>query len=564
MKLQERSFSPSTALQLIKAGYGSVISRVLAARGISSVEQANLGLSKLLPYSGLKGIAEITQILADAIETKKRLLIVSDYDADGATACAIGMRALRSFGANVGFLIPKRLEHGYGLTPDIVQIAASLSPRPDYIITVDNGISSFDGIALANELGIPVLVTDHHLPGATHPPAKVIVNPNQHGCPFPSKALAGCGVMYYVMWALQDELKQRGVPFSASDFDVTQLLPIVAVGTIADVVALDTNNRILVGQGLKRIRSGAAQPGIEALIRVSGKQAEQLTTTDIAFGIGPRINAAGRLETMDAGVECLITDDSARAEELAKELHEINMRRREIEIEMTEEALFDLNFDIPEDTFSVVVHRQAWHQGVIGIVAGRIKERFWRPTFALADGGNNLLKGSGRSIPGLHLRDALDLVDKRCPGLLVKFGGHAMAAGITISADRLNEFKEAFEAVCKQLLAPEHLQQTILYDGELDKSELTLSTVYELKRYVWGQGFPEPVFRGKFKVKDVRPIGDGSHIRVALEKEGVFYSGVRFRHTGEMPSGYVDIIYKLETNTWNDETRLQLMIEHFV
>jgi len=564
MKLEERKFSPSAALQLVRAGYGTVLSRVLAARGISTAAEVNLGLSKLLPYSDLKGIPEITQILADAVELKKRLLIVSDYDADGATACAIGVRGLRAFGANVGYLIPRRLEHGYGLTPDIVQVAASLSPRPDYIVTVDNGISSHDGIKLANSLGIPVLVTDHHLPGVTHPPAKAIVNPNQHGCRFPSKALAGCGVMYYVMWALQDELSRRGVAFADPGFDVTQLLPIVAIGTVADVVPLDLNNRVLVGQGLKRIRNGAAQPGIEALAKISGKKPEELTTADIAFGIGPRINAAGRLESMDAGVECLLTKDMGRAEALAQELNSINVRRKEIEAGMTEEALQDIDFDISEDTHSIVVHRETWHQGVIGIVAGRIKERLWRPTFALADGGNGTLKGSGRSIPGLHLRDALDLVDKRSPGLLVKFGGHAMAAGVTIPTNRIDEFRESFEAVCRQLLKPEHLQQTILYDGELDKSELTLATVNELKNYVWGQGFAEPVFRGKFKVADVRPMGDGSHIRVALEKEGRNYSGVRFRHTGNMPSGYVDIIYKLDSNTWNDETRLQLMIEQFV
>lgn len=565
MNIVERKFNPSTALALVKAGVAPVLARVLAARGVKTKDEAAFGLDHLIPYTQLTGATKMASVLADAIEHGKRLLIVADYDADGATACSVGVRALRAFGANVGYLIPNRLEHGYGLTPEIARIACAASPKPDYIVTVDNGIASHAGIAEANRLGVPVLVTDHHLPAETHPDALVIVNPNQHGCDFPSKAMAGCGVMYYVMWALQDELIARGAGGYENmdpNFSVEDLLPIVAIGTVADVVALDSNNRILVNEGVRKVRTGHSFPGVDALARISGRSARELSTSDIAFGIGPRINAAGRLESMDAGVETLTTDSVARAEALAQVLHDINDRRKEIEGEMVEEAVRRLLTDVQPDRFTAVLHSNDWHQGVIGIVAGRLKERIWRPTFILATGKNDELKGSGRSIPGFHLRDALDLVDKKHPGLLVKFGGHAMAAGVTVRAGGLEQFAQAFEEVARKLLRPSDLLQNLEVDGNLDPAEMTLETVKILKDQVWGQAFPEPSFCDEFRVAESRPIGGGAHLRLVLEKKGQRFQAVKFRHADGLPPTKVRAVYKLDANTFRDETNLQLLVEH--
>lgn len=562
MKIVERGFAPTTAHKLVTEGLSPVLARTLAARGVSKAAEAAADLAALLPYTALKGAEAMALELADAIESGKRLLIVADYDADGATACSVGVRALRAFGANVGYLIPNRLEHGYGLTPEIARIACAMAPRPDFLVTVDNGIASHAGIDESNRLGVPVLVTDHHLPAETHPAAKVIVNPNQHGCTFPSKAMAGCGVMYYVMWALQDELVSRGWMGMDPYFDVTTLLPIVAIGTVADVVALDSNNRILVNEGIKRIRAGRSFAGIDALAKVAGKDPRELATSDIAFGLGPRVNAAGRLESMDAGVECLTTDGVARAEALAQDLHSINDRRKEIEGEMTDEAVRRLLTDVREDRFTAVLHSQDWHQGVIGIVAGRLKERIWRPTFVLADGKDGEYKGSGRSIPGFHLRDALDLVDRYHPGLLVKFGGHAMAAGVTVRAGGLPEFTEAFESVARSMLKPSDLNQVLEVDGPLDINEMSLDTVRLLKLQVWGQAFPEPAFCDEFNVLEARAIGGGKHLRLTLEKGGQRFTAVKFRHTDGVPPARVKAVYKLDANTFRNETNLQLLLEH--
>ena len=562
MQIVERKFSPSTALTLQRDGLGSVLARVLASRGVNRANEAAGDVSALIPYTALKGAIEMATILADAIESKKRLLIVGDYDADGATATSIGVRALRAFGANVGYFIPNRIALGYGLSPELAEIVCTFEDKPDYLITVDNGIASHAGINECNRHGVPVLVTDHHLPAATHPEARVIVNPSQHGCEFPSKAMAGCGVIYYVMWALQDELISRGYAGMDMNFDVHQLLPIVAIGTIADVVALDTNNRILVNEGVKRIRSGRSFPGIDALARIAGRNPRELATSDVAFGIGPRINAAGRLETMDAGVECLTTDGIARAEALAQMLHEINDRRKEIEGEMTEEAVRRLLTDVREDRYTAVLHSNDWHQGVIGIVAGRLKERIWRPTFVLANGKEGEIKGSGRSIPGFHLRDALDMVDRRCPGLLIKFGGHAMAAGVTVRADGLEEFSDAFEAVARTLLKPSDLNQTLEVDGPLELEEMSLETVKLLKNQVWGQAFPEPAFCDEFDVVESRPIGQGKHLRLTLQKGKTRFQAVKFRHTDGLPPARVCAVYKLDANTFRNETNLQLLVEY--
>ncbi len=562
MKIIERTFKPSVAAGLVRAGLSPVLARVLAARGVSTVAHAAGSRGELLPYTLLTGAVEMASILADAIEEGKRLLIVADYDADGATACTVGVRALKAFGANVGFLIPNRLEHGYGLTPDIARIACAATPRPDYLITVDNGIASHAGVDESNRLGVPVLVTDHHLPAATHPAARVIVNPNQHGCGFPSKSIAGCGVIWYVMWALQDELVSRGYEGMDPAFDVFSLLPIVAVGTVADVVALDPNNRILVNEGLNLVRKGRSFPGLDALARIAGRSPRALATSDIAFGVGPRINAAGRLESMDAGVDCLTTDIVSRAEALAQQLHDINDRRKEIEGEMVEQAVRKLLTDVRTDRYTAVLHSDEWHKGVIGIVAGRLKERIWRPTFILATGKDGNHTGSGRSIPGFHLRDALDLVDRRHPGLLVKFGGHAMAAGVTVAAGGVERFNEAFEEVAREWLKPSDLHQALETDGPLEPSEMTLDTVGELRGQVWGQGFPEPSFCDVFKVVESRAIGNGQHLRLVLEKNGERFQAVKFRHTDGAPPAQVKAVYKLDANTFRDQTNLQLLVEY--
>lgn len=562
MHIVERPFSLSYAAHMVSQGVHPVLARAWCARGVTTPADAEASLDSLEPYTRLAHAERMAQILADAIEQKKRLLIVADYDADGATACTIGVRALRAFGADVRYLIPYRLEHGYGLTPSIVDIACTSEPRPDYLITVDNGISSHAGIERAREYGVPVLVTDHHLPGAQHPRAEVIVNPNQHGCTFPSKALAGCGVMYYVMWALQDELVSRGIEFADRNFEVSSLLPFVAVGTVADVVPLDRNNRILVAEGLKRLRAGRTFAGLDALARVSGRNPRELSTSDIAFGVGPRINAAGRLETMDVGVDCLTCDDPARAEALAKSLHDINDRRKEIEGEMVDEAVRQLLTDVRKERYTAVLHAPQWHQGVIGIVAGRIKEKIWRPTFVLADGKNGELKGSGRSIPGLHLRDALDLVDKRCPGLLLAFGGHSMAAGVTVRAGGLEQFSQTFEDVCREHLSARDLQQELETDGPLSVDEMSLSTVALLKEHVWGQAFPEPSFSDEFAVVESRAIGQGKHLRLVVEKDGRRFQAVKFRHTDGAPPSRIRAVYKLDRNEFRDEISLQLLVEH--
>lgn len=565
MDIVERKFAPSVALKLVREGIHPVVARALAARGVTEASQAMGRRSQLLPYSALKGAQEAARILADAIEQGKHLRIVADYDADGATACTVGLRALRAFGASVDFIIPDRKKHGYGLKPPIVLEALAVSPRPDMLITVDNGIASLDGVAEANRHGVPVLVTDHHLPGPSHPDAIAIVNPNQHGCTFPSKALAGCGVIWYVMWALQDELIDRGAVQADPMFDVDSLLPIVAVGTVADVVKLDDNNRILVHEGLQRIRSAPTFPGIEFLAKVAGKDPRLLSTSDIGFGIGPRINAAGRLESMNEGVETLTTDSNAVAQQLAESLNGTNNRRKEIEGEIVEEAVRRLLTDVQADRFTAVLHGAEWEEGVIGIVASRLKERIFRPTFIMATNEAGQFKGSGRSIPGFHLRDALDRVDRACPGLMLAFGGHAMAAGVTVREGGLEQFRQAFEDVARSMLTPADLNQTLEVDGSLGVDEMCLDTVAVIRKQVWGQGFLEPVFYDRFTVVDARPIGGGKHLKLRLQKDGRIFEAVRFRYEDAPPAKdtVLAVAYKMDANRFRDETNLQLLVETF-
>lgn len=564
MKIVERKYAPSAAYNLVKEGVGSVLARVYAARGIRSRVEMTSDLDKLIGFCELTDAEAAAGLLAQAIADERRILIISDYDADGATACSVALRGLRAYGANVGYLIPNRLEHGYGLTPEIVRIAGALDPKPSLIVTVDNGISSHAGIEEARSLDMEVLVTDHHLQGETLPAARLIVNPNRRDCPFPSKALAGCGVMWYVLWALEARMAREGRVPQPPNFNVRSLLPIVAIGTVADVVPLDANNRVLVRAGLDRIREAPSFPGIEALAQVSDRNAREITTGDIAFGIGPRINAAGRLQSMDAGVECLTTDSPELALVLAKQLHEINDQRRNIEALTVVQAIEQTASTIDLERYTAVAYRDIWHKGVIGIVAGRVRELIYRPTFIFASDPSGKLTGSGRSIPGFHLRDALDLVAKQAPGLLLKYGGHAMAAGATLREGGYEEFVEVFESVARSMLTPALLKQQMETDGALEPHEMSLETVNQIKHEVWGQAFPEPTFSDDFRVLESKRMGaDKNHLRLLLQKGSKTFTAVKFR-VGECEVPVrIRAVYKLGANTFRGATNLQLLLDHF-
>jgi single-stranded-DNA-specific exonuclease len=500
MQFVLRQPDPRAQHRLQEAGTHPLLAQLFAARGVKEADELELALPRLLPPKQLKGAEDAARVLADAIARGERLLIVADYDCDGATACAVGLRGLRAMGAAVSYLVPNRFTTGYGLSPAVVELALQHADgKPDWIVTVDNGIASVEGVARAREQGIRVLVTDHHLPGDTLPEAEVIVNPNQPGCDFPSKSIAGVGVMFYVLLALRSELRQRGVFDAASQPRLDALLDLVALGTVADVVRLDANNRLLVAQGLKRIRDGRMQPGVAALLQVAGREAARVNSADLGFALGPRINAAGRLADMTVGIECLATDDPARALQLAQLLDTFNRERRSIEDGIKAEALAMLEgLDLGAEGSAPAISLFApnWHEGVIGIVAGRIKDREHRPTFVFAPAEDGTLRGSGRSIAGFHLRDALDLVSKREPGLLLRFGGHAMAAGCSLVDDGFERFRAAFAQVAAEWLAPAQLQRCIEVDGPLPAQWLLPEMASLLAAQVCGQGFAAPLFSG--------------------------------------------------------------------
>ncbi|KFX64214.1 single-stranded-DNA-specific exonuclease RecJ [Paraburkholderia fungorum] len=563
-RIVTRAASPVDAEILTRHGLHPVLARLYAARGVCMPDEIETGLARLVPPAALKGCEDAAVLLADAIQNQRRMLVVADYDCDGATACAVAVRGLRMFGGRIEYLVPNRFEYGYGLTPEIVALAArSASGKPELLITVDNGIASVDGVEAANALGIDVLVTDHHLPGDELPAARAIVNPNQPGCTFPSKCIAGVGVMFYVLLALRAELRRRGA-FN-DDFPEPRLdglLDLVALGTVADVVKLDGNNRVLVAQGLQRIRKGKMQPGIAALFRAAARDARSASGFDLGFALGPRLNAAGRLSDMSLGIECLTTDDIGRAWDLAQQLDTMNRERREIEAGMQQQALEDLSAIDPEGASTITLFNPSWHQGVIGIVAGRLKEKFHRPsfTFALADDSGQLVKGSGRSIPGFHLRDALDLISKREPGLIVKFGGHAMAAGLTIAAADVPRFTAAFEAVGREWLSEEALSRTVETDGELEDAYFTPQFVEMLDAAVWGQGFPAPVFSGEFDIASQALVKD-KHLKLQLVRGRQRFNAIWFNHTDTLPAR-TTVAYRLASDTWNGVSRVQLIVEH--
>ncbi|MFP5409234.1 MAG: single-stranded-DNA-specific exonuclease RecJ [Gammaproteobacteria bacterium] len=558
-RITTRPCPADTCAALQQAGIDPTWARLYAARGVSHPDEVAHRLPQLLPPTGLLHVERAAALLADAIAANQRLLIVADYDADGATACAVGVRGLRMLGARVDFIVPNRLEHGYGLSPDIVTLAAAR--QPDLLVTVDNGIAAVEGVAAANALGIPVLVTDHHLPGDALPEAACIVNPNQPGCGFASKNLAGVGVMFYVLLALRAELRQRGAYAEQAEPDLRALLDLVALGTVADVVKLDANNRTLVAQGLARMRAGKASAGINALFRAAARDSARATVFDLGFMLGPRLNAAGRIDDMALGIECLLADEPAAAQQLAQQLDTLNRARRDVESGMLDEALAILAHFSPSDSHSLTAYQPGWHIGVIGILASRLKDAFHRPTIVLANSENGELKGSGRSIPGLHLRDALDLVDKRHPGLILKFGGHAMAAGLSLPAGRQDEFSQAFEAVVRELLDPADLEGVIETDGELDPADHSYALAEQLDHAVWGQGFPAPMFTATFDVLAQRVVGE-KHLKLKLGRDGAAFEAMRFFHPDPLPAR-IRAVYALMPNAFNGQQSLQLKLQHW-
>ncbi|MHC5349649.1 single-stranded-DNA-specific exonuclease RecJ [Metapseudomonas furukawaii] len=547
-----------------------LLTRLYAARGVQSADELDKSLARLIPYQRLKGIDAAVDLLVDALAQRQRILYVGDFDADGATASCVGVLGLRMLGAfHVDYLVPNRFEYGYGLTPEIVAVA--LKRHPDLLVTVDNGISSVEGVAAAKAAGLKVLVTDHHLPGPELPAADAIVNPNQPGCDFPSKSLAGVGVIFYVLLALRARLRESGwfARTGIREPNLGELLDLVALGSVADVVPLDANNRILVHQGLARIRAGRARPGLKAILEVAGRQASRITSTDLGFILGPRLNAAGRLDDMSLGIECLLCEDEALARDMAAQLDALNQDRKAIEQGMQREALAQLkNLPIEDMPFGLCLFEPEWHQGVIGILASRLKERYHRPTIAFADAGDGLLKGSARSVPGFHIRDALDAVAARHPGLITKFGGHAMAAGLSLPVEHFGAFAAAFDAETRRQLCEEDLTGRLLSDGQLGIEEFHLELARALRLAgPWGQHFPEPLFHGVFQIVQQRLVGE-RHLKLVLKSEcgALQLDGIAFNIDREQwPNPTVrwaELAYKLDVNEYRGQESVQLMVAH--
>ncbi|MFA4914132.1 MAG: single-stranded-DNA-specific exonuclease RecJ [Burkholderiaceae bacterium] len=560
-RLISRRAEPASTTALADAGIHPLLARLWAARGVTHPDQTKLAWASLIPPASLTHIDLAASILADALQNRLRILIIADYDCDGATACAVGIRALRAMGAVVDFLVPNRFETGYGLSPAVVDLAiAHPSGKPDLLLTVDNGIASVEGVAAANAAGIGVVVTDHHLPGDTLPQALAIVNPNQPGCGFPSKNLAGVGVIFYMMLALRAELRRRGVYGPTEGPALNTLADLVALGTVADVVKLDANNRLLVSQGLARMRAGRMQVGLRALFAVASREPRTANGFDLGFALGPRINAAGRLADMSIGIHCLTTDDEAQALDLARQLDAMNRDRRTIETTMREQALAAMEAAQAAPGATVCVFDDSWHQGVVGLVASRIKEKFWRPTLAFAPAGDDELRGSGRSIPDVHLRDALDLVSKRHPGLIRKFGGHAMAAGLTLGRADFDTFVPAFDLAVRELTGRERFEPLLETDGSLETGYANAEVAGLIAQHVWGAGFAAPLFRDEFIVRHQRLLGN-KHLKLQLERGHQRFEAIWFGHDQLLPE-HIEVAYRLEQNTWNGVVSAQLVIEY--
>lgn len=550
-----------------------VLKRIYAARDIKSADDLNYSLQMLLPFDSLSNIHAAVALLADAIKKNKRILIVADFDADGATSCVVGLQGLRQMGAtDVVYVVPNRFEFGYGLSPEIVDVAAEM--QPDLIVTVDNGISSVEGVQRARDKGIDVLITDHHLPGKELPNANAIVNPNQAGDKFPSKMLAGVGVMFYILVALRACFREQNWfhEQKLTEPNLAELLDLVALGTVADVVPMDRNNRLLVSQGLARIRSGKCRPGIKALLLAANRTVERVTAQDMGFAVGPRLNAAGRLSDMSLGIECLLSDDEMQAKNMAVRLDELNKERREIQDEMQEQALIDiteLDLDEAEMPFGVCLFNEEWHQGVIGILASKIKDKLHRPVIAFAKDNNGFIKGSARSITCVHIRDVLDTIAGQHPGLIDKFGGHAMAAGLSIKESGFEAFKLAFDQVLKGFVTADDLNGSLHSDGELTAKEISFGLANDIQKAgPWGQGFPEPQFDGEFELVESRIVGE-KHLKLQLRAhaKGKIIDAIAFNFTDEAWSKKperVHTVYRLDINEFRGRRQLQLMIENII
>ena len=549
-----------------------LLKKIYANRGVTKLKQVKYSLSNLIDFSLLKDIEKASAIVAEAIMQQKTIMVVGDFDADGATSCAVMLRSLKAFGLEkVDYLVPNRFDFGYGLSPQIVDVAAK--SKPDLIITVDNGISSVDGVERANELGIKVVVTDHHLAGDELPAAEAIVNPNQPGCNFPEKSIAGVGVAFYLMLAVRANLREKNWFNERKEPNMAAFLDLVALGTVADVVALDENNRILVEVGLQRIRANKACVGINALLSIAGKSSENCSSQDFGFVIAPRLNAAGRLDDMSLGIECLLSDDYEQALKYACTLNQMNVKRREIESDMLEQAycFLEKQTNMLDDASTLpsglALYDQQWHQGVVGLLASRIKEKIHRPVIAFADAGNGEIKGSGRSIPGLHMRDALDAISKTTPSLISKFGGHAMAAGLTMKLEGLDLFQKSFNDYVASILQEKDLNNIAETDGAIDEKFLTIETSEQLKyASPWGQLFPEPTFDDVFLIDNWRIVGE-KHLKLDLTKEesGVCYSAIAFNKTdADLPAGEskIHVSYRLDVNEFRGNRTLQLIVQH--
>ena len=562
-RIATRPINPQLQSALQAAGANPLIAQLYAARNVADSSELNDSLKQLIPYTQLTNCTAAASRLADAIQSQQKILIIADYDADGATACSVAMKGLASMGAAVDFFVPNRFEHGYGLTPELADIAHAKGA--DLIVTVDNGISSAEGVARAKALGLDVIVTDHHIAGSVIPDC-IIVNPNQRGCTFPSKSIAGVGVIFYVLIALRAELRARDY-FSGcraiAEPKLDELLDLVALGTVADVVPLDHNNRILVSQGLKRIRAGKMSHGIRALFQTARCSAQKAQPFDFGYKIAPRINAAGRLDDMSIGIACLLSGSLNEAESMASELNELNQTRQEIEQEMLTDILADCPSALPSEQTTLCVYRDSFHQGVVGIVASRLKEKFYRPVFVFAPDDDGNYRGSGRSIAGVHLRDVLDAISKHAPEIIIKFGGHAMAAGLTLRSGSLKTFGDLFEDIVRSQVNEDTLSQTFLTDGSLKASDITLANAQLINAQIWGQGFPPPSFADTFQVVRQQSMGaDKKHTKAWLAKEGQEFEAMFWRCEDTLPRD-IRVVYRPTVNEWRGNTELQLYVDYW-
>ena len=554
-----RKKNKAIELSLIECGINKNLASILSARDIRSVNDLNYELNKLLPFQDLHSIELAADFLLDFVINKKKILIIGDYDADGATASACAVRGLTAFGANVDFLVPNRFEYGYGLTPEIVDLA--LTKSPELIITVDNGIASYEGVKKARDYGIQVIVTDHHLPGEFLPDANFIINPNQSDCNFKSKHLCGVGVIFYLLMALKSKAKAQKIFDENNEPKLSQLLDLVCLGTIADLVKLDFNNRLLVEFGMQIIRSGKGNHGIRAIAHLSNRELHKLKTSDLSFAVAPKLNAAGRLEDMTLGIRCLLAESFEEALELARQLINLNDKRREIEREMKEDAL-QMTLEVPlQDSFSISLFNEKWHQGVIGILASRIKEQYHRPTFIFAKDDSGRLKGSGRSIANLHLRDALDLVSKKHKDLLIAFGGHAMAAGVTIEAHNFSKFEKAFESVAHMLLTPNDLNQELEIDESL-LNQISIDDIDLINKQIWGQGFTQPIFKDSFELLHQKVVAN-KHLKCFLKLGERDFEAIYFNHDTLLPDK-IEVVYGVDVNDFHGQRNIQLTIRQLI